>query len=120
MGPAGRVHCSIQDYALFLSDHLRRGTGEKSLLQSSTYDVLHKPPFGDELAPGWISLERTWARGTALHHAGSNTMNYVVVWVAPERGIAVLVATNQGNREVGRLADQVIGKILELQITPAP
>ncbi len=120
MGPAGRVHCSIQDYALFLADHMRRGMGEKPLLRIKTYDVLHAPPFGDELAPGWIALDRTWARGIALHHAGSNTMNHVVAWVAPVRGVAVVVAMNQGNREMGRVADQVVGKILELQITPAP
>jgi CubicO group peptidase (beta-lactamase class C family) len=120
MGPAGRVHCSLQDYALFLADHMRRGVGEKPLLQIKTYDVLHTPPFEDEFAPGWIALDRTWAQGVALHHAGSNTMNYVVVWVAPVRGLAVVVATNQGNREMGRITDKVVGDILELQIKPAP
>jgi hypothetical protein len=39
-------------------------------------------------------LERGWAGGTALMHNGSNTMWYIVMWVAPEKDFAVIAATN--------------------------
>jgi hypothetical protein len=32
-----------------------------------------------------------------LNHAGSNTQNYAIVWMAPAKDFAVLVATNQGD-----------------------
>jgi hypothetical protein len=46
--------------------------------------------------PGWIVTERGWGGGRVLTHAGSNTMNHAVVWMAPRRNFAVLSATSLG------------------------
>lgn len=96
MGPAGRVHCTIQDWARFIADHLRGERGDALLLKNSTYKILHTPPFGGNYALGWIVVKRDWGGGDVLNHGGSNTMNFANVWVAPKRGFAVLVCINQG------------------------
>jgi len=72
-----------------------------SLLKPETLARLHAPPAGvdvgspsENYACGWIVLQRDWAGGTALMHNGSNTMWYVVMWLAPKKNFAVIAATN--------------------------
>ena len=42
-------------------------------------------------------VERPWAGGRALAHAGSNTMFLATVWIAPARNRVLMVATNIAN-----------------------
>ena len=88
MGPAGRVHCSIQDWARFIQDQLRGAQGESALLKPESYRMLQTPPFGGDYALGWIVVRREWAGGKALNHAGDNTLNFANVWIAPARNFA--------------------------------
>jgi len=117
MGPAGRVHCTIQDWARFIRDQLRGSRGEPALLEASSYKTLHTPPFGGDYALGWMVLERSWGGGKVLHHGGCNTMNFANVWVAPERDFAVLVCINQGGDRAFEATDEVVGKLIELHST---
>jgi CubicO group peptidase (beta-lactamase class C family) len=106
IGPAGRVHCSLDDLAKYAALHL----GSKSapqLLKPETLKRLHTPPAGGDYACGWITLERPWASGTALMHNGSNTMWYAVMWLAPEKDFAVLTATNVGGDKAQTACDDV-------------
>jgi hypothetical protein len=49
---------------------------------------------------GWIiSKGQPWAGGSALTHAGSNTMRFAVAWLAPKKDFAVLDACNQANEK---------------------
>jgi len=97
IGPAGTVHCSIIDWGKFVTAHLRGEKGEPGILKPETFKKLHTPPFGGDYASGWMVVDRPWAGGRALTHAGSNTMNFALVWMAPAKDFAVLVATNQGD-----------------------
>ena len=115
LGPAGTVHCTLEDWAKFVSDHLRGERGEKALLKPETYRKLDTPPFGGEYALGWLVVEREWGGGTVLTHAGSNTMNYAVAWLAPKLGFAVLVTTNQGGPAAGNACDEAAGALIRLQ-----
>ncbi len=117
LGPAGTVHCTLADWAKFVSDHLRGARGEKALLKPGTYKTLDSPPFGGEYALGWATVEREWGGGTVLTHAGSNTMNYAVVWAAPKRDFAVLVTTNQGGAAAAKACDEAAGALIRLQTT---
>ena len=91
--PAGRVHLSILDFARYASFHL--GTMEKSPLDPAALKFLHTPvPPSKEYALGWRNVERPWAHGTALYHNGTNTMNYAVMWLAPDRKFAAVAACN--------------------------
>ena len=45
-------------------------------------------------------------------HNGSNTMFYVVVWMAPEKNCAVVVASNIGNDAAFDGCDEVAGTLI--------
>jgi CubicO group peptidase (beta-lactamase class C family) len=98
LGPAGCVHCSIQDWVKFLVDQLRGGAGRKALLPNSVYDAMQNAPAGGKYGYGWIVCARPWAGGKALTHAGSNTMNFCVAWLAPARDFGIVVCSNEGDQ----------------------
>ena len=91
--PAGRVHCSLDDLARYAMFQMQRGA-TNGLLKPETLVRLHTPPPGGDYACGWVVLKRGWAGGTALMHNGSNTMWYIVMWLAPDKDFAVIAATN--------------------------
>jgi CubicO group peptidase (beta-lactamase class C family) len=96
VGPAGRVHCTMQDWAKFLIDQLRGGAGMKALLPTDIYTAMQTPVAPSKYGYGWIIVSRPWAGGEALTHSGSNTMNFCNCWLAPGKKFGVLVCTNQG------------------------
>jgi CubicO group peptidase (beta-lactamase class C family) len=108
ISPAGRLHCTLADWARFVSMHLRGDARNPnracSLLTPETFETLHTPPDGlSEYAFGWARPARPWAKGEGkdakgyvLTHGGSNTMWFCVTWIAPERDFAVLVMCNDG------------------------
>jgi CubicO group peptidase (beta-lactamase class C family) len=112
LGPAGRVHCTLGDWAKFIADQLRGGRGEKALLKPETYRKLQTPPFGGDYALGWVVVERNWGGGRVLMHAGSNTMNYAVAWLAPLRDFAILVVTNQGGETAYKACDEAASALI--------
>jgi CubicO group peptidase (beta-lactamase class C family) len=110
--PAGRVHCSMADWVKYVQCVLAATRGEAGLLHASSVRQLTEPPFGGSYALGWGIHERHWGGGKVLSHAGSNGMNYCIVWVAPQRNFAVLTATNQG----GDRAPEGLDKVCSLMI----
>jgi CubicO group peptidase (beta-lactamase class C family) len=114
MGPAGRVHCSIQDWARFIQDQLRGARGESALLEPESYRTLQTASFGGDYALGWIVAQRGWAGGKALNHAGDNTMNFANVWIAPQRNFAILVCVNQSGDTAFKATDEAVGALIDL------
>lgn len=112
IGPAGIVHCSLEDLALYTRMHLRRGQGVGSLLRPESFGRLHMPPEKQDYACGWSSLARGWAGGKALTHNGSNTMWFVVMWLAPERDFSVVVGTNVAGAEATKACDDVAAMMI--------
>jgi CubicO group peptidase (beta-lactamase class C family) len=115
LGPAGTVHCSIADWSKFIADQLRGARGAGSLLKPETYKALHTPRFGGNYAFGWGVTTRVWAGGTVLQHAGSNTMNFCVLWVAPLRDMAVLAVTNQAGDAAQQATDEAVAALIRSQ-----
>lgn len=117
IGPGGTVHCSLDDLARYAMLHLRRGADGPALLKPATFRRLHTPPPGGDYAFGWHSVARGWAKGKALTHNGSNTMWFLVMWLAPERDFAVIAATNIAGDKAEKGCDDVaaamIGKWLK-------
>ncbi len=72
-------------------------------------------PGSDGYAMGWLTTKRSWAGPTqrALTHAGSNTMNYALAWLAPDAGFAIIVVTNQGGDVAARASDAMVGRLLQ-------
>jgi len=113
LGPAGTIHASLASWANFCALHLRP---KNDLVTQTTWQRLHTPPDGGAYAMGWNVFEREWAGGKSLNHAGSNTINFCVCWLAPERDFGVLVATNafQTNAPVAldKVASLLIDRVL--------
>jgi CubicO group peptidase (beta-lactamase class C family) len=111
IAPAGRVHCSLDDLARFTIFHMQSGQAG-GLLKPETLVKLHTPPAGSDYACGWIVVKRGWAGGNALTHSGSNTMWYVVMWLAPEKDFSVIVATNIAGPDAEQGCDEVAAAMI--------
>jgi CubicO group peptidase (beta-lactamase class C family) len=112
ISPAGAVHCSVGDLAKYAAFHMAGERGESKLLSAASFKKLHKS-MGDNYALGWMVVNRPWAKGRALTHSGSNTMFYLVVWLAPEVNSAVIVVTNIGGNEVFQGCDEAAGRLIK-------
>lgn len=122
IAPAGTVHMSLADWSKFVALHLRGAEGrlrDTDPVKQVAFATLHQPiPKRDEpkkaddgYACGWGVTTRSWAGASktgshrVLTHSGSNTMWYCVVWMAPERDFAVLVACNRGGDQGAKATD---------------
>jgi len=110
LSPAGRVHCSLDDLARFAMFHLQENA-TNGLLKPETLARLHKPDGTNISSPvenyacGWVILKRGWAGGRTLWHNGSNTMWYIVMWLAPEKNFCVIAATNVAGDDAEKACD---------------
>jgi len=111
LGPAGTVHCSLGDWMKFARLHLGEKVGELQL-DEATLARLHTDPEGDGYTLGWGVTERGWAGGTTLTHAGSNTMWFAVVWLAPGKNAGYLAAANTGAATAPRACDEAIALMI--------
>ena len=116
LGPAGTVHATMQDLGRYVAMHLAGEQGRADLLQPETIRRLHTPAEGFSYASGWVVTSRQWAGGRALVHSGSNLRWYAVVWMAPERDFAVLVATNQGGETAFEATDEAAWRLIQLHL----
>ncbi|MCC7540475.1 MAG: beta-lactamase family protein, partial [Deltaproteobacteria bacterium] len=118
LGPAGTAHCALSDWARFVAIHVAGARGEDtSVLPARAFARLHDPAGGD-YALGWGVTTRDWADGLVLQHAGSNTLWYVVAWVAPVRNRFMLLATNTSltasGDDAGGAIDEAAGELVGL------
>ena len=112
IGPAGTVHCSIGDWARFVSMQLTGGRGGDRLLSPDTMKKLHADVQDQGYALGWIVTRRPWG-GRVLNHAGSNTMWYAVTWISPEKNFAVLVTCNLGGGSAPKACDEAAWALIQ-------
>jgi len=120
IGPGGTVHCSIGDWAKFVTMHLEGEYEGKRLMSEATLQSLHEPLLGGEYAGGWLVTERDWADGKALNHRGSNLKNYAVVWMSPGKRYAVLVATNIAGKRVKEACDDAVSGLISMYPPSGP
>jgi CubicO group peptidase (beta-lactamase class C family) len=114
IAPAGLVHMSILDCAHYAAFHLAAARGEVPELRPYR-DALYTAPEGSSYAMGWGVSKRGWAKGKVLNHAGSNTMFFTVIWIAPERNFACVVSTNvdDAGNDIEKACDGIVGKLIE-------
>ena len=117
LGPAGTVHATMRDLGRYIAMHLAGEQGVADLLQPETIQRLHTPAEGFSYASGWVVTSREWAGGRALVHSGSNLRWYAVVWMAPERDFAVMVATNQGGETAFEATDEAAWRLIQLHLS---
>lgn len=114
IGPAGRVYCSIADWAKFISLQLME---ENSILDKEYLNKLIEPVGGHFYAGGWGVAEHAWAKGITLNHAGSNEIWYAVVLVTPKLDRAFMVATN--SCDFGSTPDictKIMNKLIRMEL----
>jgi len=108
LGPAGTVHCSLEDYGKFLALH---ATGTPALLSAASLEHLHSAP-DKGYAGGWTVFRSP--RGTLLGHSGSNTMWFLTAMVVladkPDDRVTIVVATNVGNQATENVALQLLAR----------
>ncbi len=99
LGPAGTIHCSLADWAAFVSELLDvAGGADGGVLSIATVDELLTPrgspgPDGLRTALGWFVVDGP--DGPVYFHDGSNTAWYSEAMLAPGRGTALLAASNE-------------------------
>ena len=112
LGPAGTVHSSIEDWAKFIGLWFANET--PAILDRTTLNELITPGARN-YAAGWSVVQRDWAGGTALTHTGSNLNWYAVLWIAPNRGFAVLTIANGAEDDPDatfRFLDSIIYRLI--------
>lgn len=109
--PGGRVHCSMADWAKYVQCILKAARGQDGLVPAAAIQQVKEPPFGGDYALGWSLHDRDWG-GRVLTHSGTNTMHYAIVWVAPQRNFAVLVAANRGGNGAAEGLDKLCGAMI--------
>lgn len=123
LGPAGTVHLSVLDFAIWAGWNAGEGRRGPALVQPDTVRKLHtqvvtmpprpdaKPgtPTGIGYALGWGLASFPYASEPLLTHAGSNTMNFASIVLQPSRDFALVMMTNVG----GTKADQACQQLTE-------
>jgi len=113
ISPAGRVHCSVEDWAKFISLQL---PGENTILDRLVLNKLIEPVGA--YAGGWVVFQETeqpWAKGIVLVHGGSNEIWYAAVMVAPNLDRAYVVVTNSCDFGVtDRICVEMTNKIAKM------
>jgi CubicO group peptidase (beta-lactamase class C family) len=112
LGPAGTAHASMADIARYGQWHLHSGHGKaEPTLAPAAFDVLHQSRHflkgQGGYALGWYEVPRPWAKGNAWNHNGTNTMNYAVIWLAPEQDLGIAVCCNEGQRNAQKALDDI-------------
>lgn len=113
-GPAGTVHCSLEDWGIYLQTHLNGFHGQDSaILKASSYQKLHTAYPGQQYTPGgWMRVEDP--QGPTLQHTGSNTLNYANVRLFLEKKLGFVAVTNTGDESFGfQITNSIISELLE-------
>lgn len=102
IGPAGTVHCSIEDWAKFALLHLEAKPGAL-LKKQESFAMMHKPHDKESgYCLGW------GARRNNLMHDGSNTMWYASIKLDLGKKVGLLVCVNSGGEEAAELCHDVV------------
>ncbi len=119
LGPAGRVHLTLGDWARYATLHLSAepanrhdlaDAGIKPLISADSLRRLHTPfggPIdisGTKYAMGWGVIEQPGSHSVRLTHAGSNTMWFAVISLHMAENRAILIGINQGGDHAARAA----------------
>jgi CubicO group peptidase (beta-lactamase class C family) len=91
VGPAGLIHMTMEDLAMFGYRHAAGEFAADGYLSPETYRLLHTHE-GEQAALGW--MKQQWRGYRILSHTGSNGYWYAMLAIQPERRLAIAVASN--------------------------
>ena len=110
--PAGRVSCSMADWAAWARAMLDIAEGLPSGLLSDEMaaQLLTSPDSGD-YASGWVRLAGP-DDAVAYGHDGSNTHWLARILIIPAEDRAVLIAANDATETTSRAFDSLVAAVL--------
>jgi CubicO group peptidase (beta-lactamase class C family) len=101
VGPAGRMHLPLGEWARIIQELLRAKEGDSDLISRSAGQLLSTGvvPINDnwDYGYGWIVRPWDWVGDDVLWHGGCNGYNYSQALVAPTPDFAILTVTNAGD-----------------------
>jgi CubicO group peptidase (beta-lactamase class C family) len=118
LGPAGTFSGSRSATSGYLAFHVRCHAGEDAsgLLTQAECIALHRPAdpaVNNQYGFGWNCVTRDWAGGNdklACTHTGTNTLNYMIAWIAPGIQRAFVAYANTAN--AFSMLDSVVWKLI--------
>lgn len=110
LGPAGRVHCTVEDWAKFAA--LQLPTTKLPILDRQQLDKLIEPT--GNYAAGWGVSTHELIEGSLLKHVGSNTIWDAAIWIAPKLDRTFIVITNSHNRASSAICKRVMESLVEI------
>ena len=117
VGPAGTVHTTLSDYALYMFAHLEGELGMPSLVSAESFQFLHAPVGVHSYALGWDNdSSQAWSNGPLLVHNGSNLRWLATVGLAPGLNVGVFIVSNAASNDtenaIDELGQQLIQRLL--------
>ena len=106
LGPAGTVHCSVPDWAKFAALHLAGERGDSKLLKPATLRPCTSPRLLANTPEAGSSSNGPGPEARRSTTTAATHSWYATIWLAPARNFAILVATNQGDKQAERACDQ--------------
>ncbi|MFK7735230.1 MAG: serine hydrolase domain-containing protein [Pirellulaceae bacterium] len=117
LGPAGRCHMRLGDWAKFVVLFASKTVDPRLNIDEQTWskllDTKGQSP-GMPYAGGWIVVGNTSDANFRLNHAGSNTTWYCIADVYPSRGEFTLVASNSYSDSITAECDNLLRKLVML------
>ena len=117
--PAGNMHMSMNDWALFCLDQMAGSKGHGKLLSAASYQMMTSRLPGATTALAW-GFQDTIAglKGPVLMHAGSDGNWNALVALFPQTGNGALVATNSADDMGGDKASTALLKAILPSLAP--
>ena len=115
MGPSGTLYMSLPDYALFLMEQIQGEKGNGKLLTADTYKIMHSDPDGKGCGLGW-GVDNEPVFGRVLNHTGSNGYWFHRVWIAPETGIGIAIASNIAISESQKAFEELLAQLKQIAL----
>lgn len=101
-GPAGSVHCSLEDWSRFVALHADGEQQAHELLSKASLLEMHRPVPGANYTCGLAVVETEGPAAIALGHDGSSPGWYACLRIFPRDRFAVMVVCNQGGPSASR------------------
>jgi CubicO group peptidase (beta-lactamase class C family) len=118
IGPAGTVHTTLADYALFMQAHIAGARGVSGLLSADSFQTLQRP-IVPSYALGWFTQTFQAFGQPGLTHSGSTLRWYSLTWLAPTADAGLMVVTNGGG-ERGAAAVSALEQLMTKRVVASP
>ncbi|QFT55157.1 serine hydrolase [Microbulbifer sp. THAF38] len=114
LGPAGTIHISLYDLALYASEHLKGLKGRGTILEKESFHRLHSPNLNN-YAYGWvIGSPKGLDIGNVHWHNGSNGTWYSLLAIFPDTNSLIVITSNDGKFQSAQQASwEIIKRLAE-------